>query len=83
MRPTELADNRRNALAGKDRGAVPNPGRSSAAVEGEALALGGERQRASLAVLLANANEMVSTERLIEHLFGQRRAALAGRAASC
>ena len=46
----------------------------TAAFEGEALALGGERQRALLAVLLVHANEMVSTERLIEQLFGDTRA---------
>ncbi|MGH2892445.1 MAG: AfsR/SARP family transcriptional regulator, partial [Solirubrobacteraceae bacterium] len=32
--------------------------------------LGGERQRALLALLLTNANALVTTERLIEHLFG-------------
>ncbi len=37
--------------------------------EGEALALGGERQRALLAVLLVHAGELVSTERLVEQLF--------------
>src|ERR1700733_14713704 len=39
--------------------------------EGEALALGGERQRSLLAILLVHANETVSTERLIEQLFGR------------
>jgi WD40 repeat protein/DNA-binding SARP family transcriptional activator len=38
--------------------------------DGESLALGGERQRALLAVLLVHANETVSTERLVEQLFG-------------
>ncbi|MBV9606815.1 MAG: winged helix-turn-helix domain-containing protein [Solirubrobacterales bacterium] len=41
----------------------------SASRDGEALALGGARQRALLAVLLVHANELVSTERLIEQLF--------------
>ena len=41
----------------------------TAALDGEALSLGGERQRALLALLLVHANEMVSTERLIEQLF--------------
>src|ERR1700761_1740856 len=39
--------------------------------EGESLSLGGERQRALLAVLLVHANETVSTERLVEQLFGR------------
>src|ERR1700761_2690114 len=39
--------------------------------EGESLSLGGERQRALLAVLLVHANETVSTERLIEQLLGR------------
>jgi DNA-binding SARP family transcriptional activator len=38
--------------------------------DGETLALGGERQRALLAVLLVHANETVSTDRLIEQLLG-------------
>ena len=54
----------------------------TAAFEGEALALGGERQRALLAVLLVHANEMVSTERLIEQLFGDTRAPRSGSAAN-
>jgi DNA-binding SARP family transcriptional activator/WD40 repeat protein len=37
--------------------------------DGEPLALGGERQRALLAVLLVHANELVATERLIDQLF--------------
>jgi WD40 repeat protein/DNA-binding SARP family transcriptional activator len=41
----------------------------SAFRDGETLSLGGERQRALLAVLLVHANETVSTERLIEQLF--------------
>src|ERR1700760_2627662 len=38
---------------------------------GESVSLGGERQRALLAVLLVHANETVSTERLVERLFGR------------
>ncbi len=38
--------------------------------EGRPLRLGGERQRALLALLLLHANEVVSRERLIEELFG-------------
>jgi WD40 repeat protein/DNA-binding SARP family transcriptional activator len=54
----------------------------TATFEGEALALGGERQRALLAVLLVHANEMLSTERLIEQLFGDTRAPRSGSAAN-
>lgn len=36
------------------------------------LALGGERQRALLALLLTRANEVVSTDRLIDELWGMR-----------
>ncbi len=39
--------------------------------DGETVSLGGERQRALLAVLLVHANETVSTERLVEQLFGR------------
>ena len=39
--------------------------------DGETLALGGERQRALLALLLLHANETVTTERLIEQLIGR------------
>ena len=35
----------------------------SASLDGEALSLGGARQRTLLAVLLVHANELVSTER--------------------
>src|SRR5215472_4577731 len=38
--------------------------------EGEPLALGGERQRGLLALLLLHANELVTTEQLAEFLFG-------------
>ena len=37
--------------------------------DGEAIALGGERQRALLGVLLVHAGELVSAERLIEQVF--------------
>jgi WD40 repeat protein/DNA-binding SARP family transcriptional activator len=39
--------------------------------DGESLALGGERQRALLALLLVHAGEPISTERLIDELFGR------------
>jgi DNA-binding SARP family transcriptional activator/WD40 repeat protein len=38
--------------------------------DGEGVRLGGERQRALLALLLVRANEMVSTDWLVEQLFG-------------
>jgi DNA-binding SARP family transcriptional activator/WD40 repeat protein len=38
--------------------------------DGVPVRLGGERQRALLALLLIHANALVTTERLIEHLFG-------------
>ncbi len=38
---------------------------------GEPLKLGGERQRALLALLLLHANEVVSTDRLVDSLFGE------------
>jgi WD40 repeat protein/DNA-binding SARP family transcriptional activator len=38
--------------------------------DGAPVRLGGERQRALLALLLIQANALVTTERLIEHLFG-------------
>jgi DNA-binding SARP family transcriptional activator/WD40 repeat protein len=37
---------------------------------GEPIPLGGERQRALLALLLLHANELVTTERLVDQLFG-------------
>ena len=37
--------------------------------DGERLSLGGERQRALLAVLLVHANQLVTKERLVEELF--------------
>ncbi len=41
----------------------------AASWDGEAVALGGARQRALLAILLVHAGELVSTERLLEQLF--------------
>ena len=38
---------------------------------GEPLALGGHRQRALLAILILHANEVVSTDRLIDQLWGE------------
>jgi DNA-binding SARP family transcriptional activator/WD40 repeat protein len=38
--------------------------------DGVPIRLGGERQRALLALLVTHANALVTTERLIEHLFG-------------
>ena len=38
--------------------------------DGEPVVLGGERQRALLALLLLHANELVTTDRLAEQLFG-------------
>ncbi|MBV9417507.1 MAG: AfsR/SARP family transcriptional regulator [Solirubrobacterales bacterium] len=40
--------------------------------DGQPLRLGGERQRALLALLLLNANETVSADRLIEELWGEQ-----------
>jgi predicted ATPase/DNA-binding SARP family transcriptional activator len=40
--------------------------------DGQPLALGGERQRALLALLLIHANELVATEQLIDLLFGDQ-----------
>lgn len=39
--------------------------------DGAPVRLGGERQRALLALLLIHANQLVSTERLVGHLFGE------------
>ena len=47
----------------------------AASWDGEALAFGGARQRALLAILLVNASEMVSTERLVDQLFDGSRSA--------
>ena len=43
--------------------------------DGEPLRLGGERQRALLALLLVHANELVRTEALVDQLFGGERLA--------
>jgi DNA-binding SARP family transcriptional activator len=48
--------------------------------QGRPLALGGARQRALLALLLTRANEVVSTDRLIEELWGERAPKAAGNA---
>jgi len=48
--------------------------------EGRPLALGGARQRALLALLLTRANEVVSTDRLIDELWGERAPKAAGNA---
>ena len=40
--------------------------------EGRAVALGGSKQRALLALLLLHANETLSTDRLIDELWGER-----------
>jgi DNA-binding SARP family transcriptional activator len=39
---------------------------------GQAVSIGGSRQRALLAVLLLNANETLTTDRLIDELWGER-----------
>jgi DNA-binding SARP family transcriptional activator len=39
--------------------------------KGESLALGGQKQRALLAILLLHANEVVSSDRLIDELWGE------------
>jgi WD40 repeat protein/DNA-binding SARP family transcriptional activator len=39
--------------------------------DGESLPLGGERQRALLALLLLHCNELVATEQLVDQLFGE------------
>lgn len=43
-----------------------------ASVKGETVALGGRRQRAVLALLLLEANRVVSTDRLIDGVWGER-----------
>jgi len=48
--------------------------------QGRPLALGGARQRALLALLLTRANEVVSTDRLIDELWGERPPLAAGNA---
>ena len=48
--------------------------------EGRAVALGGNRQRALLALLLLHANETLSTDRVIDELWGERPPGTAPRA---
>jgi WD40 repeat protein/DNA-binding SARP family transcriptional activator/energy-coupling factor transporter ATP-binding protein EcfA2 len=48
--------------------------------DGEALPLGGERQRGLLAILLLRSNELVTTEHLAEQLFGSEASAASIRA---
>src|SRR5919199_1212980 len=40
--------------------------------DGRPVALGGARQRALLAALLLRANEVVSTDRLVDEIWGER-----------
>ncbi len=47
--------------------------------EGRAVALGGSRQRALLALLLLRANEVIGTDRLIDELWGERAPPTAAR----
>ena len=51
-----------------------------ARLDGEPLLLGGGRQRSLLAVLLLNANEIVSREQLIETVWGAKRPSTIGAA---
>jgi DNA-binding SARP family transcriptional activator len=46
--------------------------------EGQPVALGGARQRSLLAILLTRANEVVSTDRLIDELWGEQPPRAAG-----
>jgi DNA-binding SARP family transcriptional activator len=48
--------------------------------EGRAVALGGSRQRALLAVLLLHANETLTTDRLIDELWGEHAPPTAAKA---
>ena len=43
----------------------------SVEMDGREVALGGPRQRTVLALLLANANKVVSTDALIDELYGE------------
>ena len=54
-------------------------GQLEALEEGERVALGGSRQRALLAVFLLHANETLSTDRLIDELWGERPPTTAGK----
>ena len=47
--------------------------------EGRELALGGRKQRSVLAILLLHAGEVVSSDRLIEELWGERAPATAAK----
>src|SRR4051795_11475632 len=47
---------------------------------GHAVALGGGKQRALLALLLLHANETLSADRVIDELWGERPPATAGKA---
>src|SRR6516164_1747625 len=47
--------------------------------QGRELALGGHRQRAVLAILVLHAGEVVSSDRLIEELWGERAPATAAK----
>ena len=67
------------SFTGRSRARVPHPGAGSRPAKGtKILALGGPKQRALLAILLLNANQPVSVDRLIDELWarsaGQRRA---------
>jgi YVTN family beta-propeller protein len=54
-------------------------GRLEVRIDGEAAPLGGPKQRVLLALLLLNANEVVSRDRLVDALWGERAPASAGR----
>jgi YVTN family beta-propeller protein len=54
-------------------------GRLEVRIDGEAAPLGGPKQRALLALLLLNANEVVSRDRLVDGLWSERAPASAGR----
>src|SRR5215211_7020329 len=47
--------------------------------EGQRVALGGDKQRALLGLLLVNAGETLSTDRLIDELWGERPPATAAK----
>ena len=51
--------------------------------EGHVVSLGGSKQRALLAVLLLHANETLSTDRLIEELWGEHPPATAAKTVRC
>src|SRR5436190_16551395 len=74
--------NAKNALKPSGLNQMPSPnterlefrilGPVEVAVNGERLALGGLKQRALLALLLLHANEVVSRDRIIDDLWGER-----------